>query len=231
MTRAQIRSLLHGHGIPADGPYLAYVLMHAELELLICSGGLDGKQQTYALVDERVGATLPLRGDAALAELTRRYFGSHGPASVKDFTWWASLTVGEARRGIELVGAELERTEVEGRTYWSAPARRQGRIDRPVAHLLQCFDEYIVGYPESRDVLDVRSLAGFRVGGRPKANHALFIDSQIVGFWGRTLTRRALTIELQLVRQLDDGEHRAIDAAVAAYGRFAGLPASWHGAS
>ena len=107
LTRAQIGSLLRGHGIPADGPYLAYVLMHAELELLICSGGLDGRQQTYALVDERVEPTAPLGRDEALAELTRRYFGSHGPATVKDFTWWASLTVGDARRGIELVETEL----------------------------------------------------------------------------------------------------------------------------
>ena len=126
--------------------------MHAELELVICSGGLDGRQQTYALLDEHVGPTQPLRPDDALAELTRRYFSSHGPATVRDFTWWASLTVGDARRGVELAGPELARTEVEGRTYWSSASPRRWRVGRPIAHLLPCYDEYVVGYSESRDV-------------------------------------------------------------------------------
>ena len=41
-------------GIQAAGPRLAYLLMHAELEELICSGPRRGKQQTYALLDDRV---------------------------------------------------------------------------------------------------------------------------------------------------------------------------------
>ena len=229
MTRAQIGSLLRGHGIPADGPYLAYVLMHAELELLICSGGLDGKQQTYALVDERVEQTPPLRGDDALAVLTRRYFRSHGPATVKDFTWWASLTAGDARRGIELVEAELERTEVDGRTYWSAPTRRRGRIERPVARLLPSYDEYIIGYSESRDVLDVGTLGGLRPGLRTRLDHLVLVDGQVVGSWRRLLTRGAMTIEAQPLRELDEPERRAVEAAVERYGRFVALPAGWSG--
>ena len=68
-----------------DGVRLAYLVMAAELAAVVVSGGLRGKQQTYALVDERVPPTPPLDADEALAELTRRYFVSHGPATVKDF--------------------------------------------------------------------------------------------------------------------------------------------------
>src|SRR5262249_30734041 len=53
LTRAQLAAMLSEHRVDATGPRLAYILMHAELELLICSGGLDGKQHTYALVESR----------------------------------------------------------------------------------------------------------------------------------------------------------------------------------
>jgi len=220
LTRAEIRALLRGHGIHADGQYLGYVLMHAELELVICSSGLDGKQQTYALLDERVGPTRPLRGDDALAELTRRYFSGHGPATAKDFAWWGSLTVGDARRGIELAGAALVLTEAEGRDYWSAPSSRRARVARPVAHLLPSYDEYVVGYSESRD------LAGLRPGGRARLEHLVLLDGQVVGSWRRTVTPRVMTIETKLVRELDEAERRALDETVERFGRYVARPVS-----
>jgi Winged helix DNA-binding domain len=194
--------------------------MHAELELLVCSGGLRGKQHTYALVDERVAPTPPLRGDDALAELTRRFFSSHGPATVRDFTWWASLTAGDARRGIELAGSELRGVEVDGRTYWSGAATRRGRTGRPVAHLLPCYDELVVGYSESRDVLDVRGLGRDRSGVRTRLEHLVLLDGQLAGYW-----RRTPAVETRLLRRLDPAERDAVDEAIARYERFAGLPA------
>jgi hypothetical protein len=55
-TRPELSSLLQEAGITRDGDAglrLAYIPMHAELECLICSGSLRGKQHTYALLAER----------------------------------------------------------------------------------------------------------------------------------------------------------------------------------
>ena len=54
MTRAELAVYLKRAKIPADGLKLAYLMMHAELEGVICSGPRRGKQFTYALLDERV---------------------------------------------------------------------------------------------------------------------------------------------------------------------------------
>ncbi len=89
LTRAEIAQAYKAAGINASGMRLAYFLMHAELDAIICSGGLRGKQFTYSWFDERVPATNTLDHDEALAELTRRYFTSHGPALVQDFAWWS----------------------------------------------------------------------------------------------------------------------------------------------
>src|SRR3546814_18635051 len=67
----------------------------------LCSGELRGKKHTYALLEERAPNARTLSRDDALAELTLRYFTSHGPATPKDFAWWASLTLAEIRRSEE----------------------------------------------------------------------------------------------------------------------------------
>src|SRR4029079_2478721 len=87
----------------------AYIAMHAELEGLICSGPLQGKQHTYALLDERVPPARPIARDEALAELAFRFFRSHGPSQARDLSWWSSLTLAESRRAIDLAGDRLAR--------------------------------------------------------------------------------------------------------------------------
>src|SRR5215212_4057677 len=112
LTRAQTSNLLVEKGIAASANETIPIFMRAELDLVIASGGLEGKLQTYALVDERAPKLDNFDRDWALAELTRRYFTSHGPATVPDFTWWSSLTAADTRRGIEINGSALERLDV-----------------------------------------------------------------------------------------------------------------------
>ena len=120
LTRKALGLALREHGIVADGPRLGYILMHAELTQLICSGPRDGNQHTYALLAERVPHTQSRSREEALGELVRRYFTSHGPAAVKDFAWWSSLAVADAKRGVEIAGHQLVQTAVSDRHYWSA---------------------------------------------------------------------------------------------------------------
>ena len=98
-SRTDLQLALTRAKVAASGPRLAHLLMHAELDGLICSGPRRERQFTYMLLDERVPSTKPLQRDVALAELTRRYFESHGPATVQDFSWWSGLSMRDATRG------------------------------------------------------------------------------------------------------------------------------------
>ena len=89
---------------------------------MICSGPRRGKQFTYALVEERAPRARVLPRDEALAELARRYFQSHGPATVHDFAWWSGLTVKDARAGAATVdGGLVLRRAARRSTAWRAP--------------------------------------------------------------------------------------------------------------
>ena len=119
LTRPELATILQQAGIAAqDTVRLSFIVMRAELDGLICNGANQGKQITYALLEERVPPVRPLTREEALAEITRRYFISHGPATIADFGWWSGLTAADARAGLKLVEDEIEHEVIDGQTFW-----------------------------------------------------------------------------------------------------------------
>src|SRR5688500_17522208 len=144
LTRIELSERLADAGMPMTGQRLAHLTMEAELEGVVCSGPRRGKKFTYALLAERAPDAPRLSRDEALAALTRRFFKSHGPATVRDFVWWSGLTTADARRGLEINTARRE--EIDGRIYWTiGPPPLAATRDHRV-HLLPIYDEYIVAY-------------------------------------------------------------------------------------
>src|SRR3954449_6955395 len=113
LTRAELGEVLDKAGIDPGGQRLPHLLMHAELEAVLCSGGLRGRQQTWALVDDRVPpAPAPFDRDAALRGLAVRYATGHGPVTERDFAWWSGLTLADVRKGLELGRPDLDALEI-----------------------------------------------------------------------------------------------------------------------
>ena len=224
LTRPQVQAEFAAAGIVASGPRLAYILMQAELDLLITSGGLAGRQQTYALLDEvaPVYGALAIEGDEALAELTRRYFTSRGPSTVADFTWWSSLTVAEARRGLAMVESELEQMNIDGLDYWSVGFDVSSAAPSPRAHFVQGLDEYFVGYQRTRAAADVAGLGLEPAGFVDGFFHAVVIDGQLVAAVRRVAQKDGVTFETRLLRPLSAGEEGEVMAAAARYAAFLG---------
>jgi hypothetical protein len=225
LTRRELEGVLAGDGISLKGFGMAYVLMQAELDCIICSGGLKGRQHTYALLDERVPPTPALTRDEALAELALRYFTSRGPATAKDLRFWCSLALADIHRGIEIAGARLEHQVIDGLSFWSAPGEAPPNPPSPRVHLLQGLDEYFVGYGESRSFCDQ---AGVRpsLADRAIYNGALILDSQLAGHWKRTLTKRSVAFTVALRTPFDAAQMQALRDAADRHGEFLGLPAS-----
>ena len=223
LTRTELAAALEQAGIiraSDDRLRLAYLVMHAELEGLICSGAMRGKQHTYALLDERVPPARMLDRDAALAELTRRYFTSHGPATVKDCAWWSGLAPSDVRRGLELNTSQLEMARVDGEQYWFGPDVGTTLKDSPIAHLLPAYDEYTIAYKDHKAILhpNYRELvvAAFGI--------VIVIDGQIVGAWKRVIEKHRVLLTLEPFRALGVAEQQALDLVVRRYQTFLGKP-------
>ena len=109
---------------------------------------------TFALLDEWAPKTRNLERAEALAELARRYFTGHGPATLHDFAWWSGLKISEARAAIEMTAAHLASETIEGKVYWMSPDQPARRTASPSVHLLPGFDEYMLGYQDRSAALD-----------------------------------------------------------------------------
>lgn len=107
-TRQDLRARLAGAGVRVEGQALVHILLLASLRGLVVRGPMIGGDQAYVLVRDWLGDPPPaVEREVALARLARRYLAAHGPADDRDLAKWAGITLGDARRGIGSIAAEL----------------------------------------------------------------------------------------------------------------------------
>lgn len=217
LTRAELGAHLSRAGLVVKGVRLALLTMHAELERVICSGPLRGKESTYALLAQRAANPKRLSRDEALAELTKRYFRSHGPATIRDFVWWAGLTVSDAKRGLEISKGWHE--EIGGFTYWTIGRRRASGTKPGLLHLLPIYDEYIVAYRDLEAVPRAKAAWGI-------LQQAIIAGGQVAGTWKTLVKGDERIVEVKTLKRLTSVESRALAKTAARYGRFLEMPVS-----
>ena len=195
---------------------LGLILVHAELDGLLCSGPRRNRQHTYMLLEERAGAARVFTPDEALAELTWRYFSSHGPALVADCVWWSSLPAREIRRGLELNKHRLDSEQIDGRVYWFHPSAEHETAD--AVHLLPNYDEYTVAYRHRDLYYDAeRNWTGNTRMDVPFTN-VILLDGQVAGRWRRVPGGQNL--EHTWTIEPGPSQQQALAAAEQRYQRF-----------
>ena len=258
-TRAELGQALAERCVVSERLGLAYIVMNAELEGVICSGPMRGAQHTYALLDERVqrsaasantlrasaNRTPPHGGGASggvlssasdddgggfqarcassarkrdAAELARRFFLGHGPASIQDLARWSSLTISQCRDALEAIRDRLDCVTVEGAELWFDPDVPRVGLS-PDALLLPLYDELTLSYP----------LINFpQANGHPHAPGAdLFVGSVIiaetnVGTWRRTVQGRKMIMEIALAPGVVARSRAQVEAAASKLASFVG---------
>jgi hypothetical protein len=223
LTRAELATVLQKAGVSTDGLRLGHLTAHAEIDGVICSGARRGKQHTYALLEERAPQARTLELDESLAELAKRYFRSHGPATIQDFVWWSGLPVYDARKGIELIKSQLECETIQEKTYWFG-STSSVRKPSAMVHLLPNYDEYTVGYTDRTPIFDAVHRDKLDPRGNILFQHAILIDGLIVGTWKRTVKKNEVVINLVLFTTLSGDQNQSLIAATQEYGKFLGLP-------
>jgi hypothetical protein len=229
-TRAELAEVFRAQ-VPAlaervDGRAVLLLMAHLEMHRLIISGRPRQGEHTYSGYTDRVGFRVDqdeFDREEAIARLALRYFSGHGPATVKDLAYWATLTLTDARRGLDAVRDRLDSFEHDGRTFWHAPGEPPTSQGEPAAHLLQLLDETYRGYQDSRWVLDARGVVPRQ---RESTIGMALVEAQLVAGMKRTVTPTGVTFELSPHRPLSAREVQVLDEAAARYGEFLGLPAT-----
>jgi len=221
LTRKELFAALEERGIATGGTRGNQILYRAALSGRICLGELRGKQTTYTLLEEWVPGGTMLEGDEALAELARRYFISHGPATLGDFAWWSSLLRPDARAALAMAAESLRSENIGGTTYWMD---REAPIDpSPSLHLLPAFDEYLVSYSDRTPALD-RIYFGRVATNNGIFNPSIVIGGRVVGTWKRTITAKAVIVTANPFEPMGRGDQHAFAEVAERFGTFLGMP-------
>jgi hypothetical protein len=217
LTRAELMTELEKEGIHTSELRSAHLMFHVELNGLVCSGAMRGKQITYALMDERVPMTKSLTRDEALAELAKRYFTSHGPATLPDFVWWSGLKVSDARAGLEMIKSNLVSEKIGEQTYW-LPNRFHSESPNSF-HLLPAFDEFMVSYKDRTASLptDHHSSA---ITGNGIFKPIVVVNGKVEGVWKRSIQKDKVGIETS--HFMNPFDQAALTTAIHQYARFLG---------
>jgi hypothetical protein len=214
LTRKEISvALAEAEGTPLDTWHLGQVMMHAELDLLVASGPMRGKQATYRLLPEQKAWD----ADEAVVHLARAYVRGHGPCRAEDVAWWGTLTKTAARAAVADAG--LTRHELAGLTLWA-----DGDLPEPApentVRLLSVYDELFC-----HDFKDWPALSRDGVPSRWLYAGIVAVDGLIAGAWSRTLKARTVEIAVELADEPTRRVWAAIEAEAARYGQFCGLEA------
>lgn len=218
-------SLLDGAGVETTGQRGIHILRHLSLEGVLCPATVAGGKQTFALFDARVPDAGTMDREDALAELARRYFGSHGPATFKDFVWWSGLTVADAGAGVEGAGTRLVRVGAGETTYLMAAGSPPSGEPASAVHLLPGFDEYVLGYADRGIALDAVASRRIIPGGNGVFRPAITVDGHVVGAWRPGSATRASAV-VDLFTGLDAAASSSLAEALRSYDAFARGPAS-----
>lgn len=139
-------------GMEMEDQRLSYHIRLAEYAGLLCSGDLTPLKRTCALVADKLPKANPLPREEALALLARKYFRSHGPATLEDFAWWSGLGLNDCRSGMAAIGEELSEERWKGFDFFVHRDGRTRGFRSGCVHYLPAYDEYLIGY-KSRSVV------------------------------------------------------------------------------
>ena len=179
------------------------IMMYAELEGLVCNGKMRGKQMTYALLEEKVPKTsAKLTKEEGLAKLAKRYFESHGPATVSDFSWWSGFSATICKTVINSIESELNSVEINNQTYYFGTDYSDENNFPESVHFLPAFDEMLISYKtrEASILLEHQSKA-FTANGIFKP--VILENSKVIGTWKRTTKKDHTKIETQFFNETE----------------------------
>jgi hypothetical protein len=191
---------------------------------LICSGPLKNKKQSYGLLDERVPYKKDFTRDESLAELAKRYFTSHGPATIADFAWWSGLSLKDARQALEFVKSGLLSETIDSKEYWFAAIVADTKQRHINIHLLPAYDEFLISYKDRSASLTL-TINKNVISSNGIFRPVILIDGQVSGIWKCSRKNESIIIDIQYFQKNDKLVKNLTEKVAKRFGAFFGKEA------
>ncbi len=219
LSREELIVELEKANIVIDSSRAYHLLMHAELDGVICSGEIRNDKQTYALLSDRAPRIKTLSRDEALSQLALTYFTSHAPATLQDFVWWSGLSVTESKHALEMVKSKFVSEIIGKQTYWFTDSFSTFLSENHSAYLLPAFDEFLISYKDRTASLpsDNHNKAVFSNG---IFKPIIVMNSRVIGIWRRIIKRDKIIIVVEPFQLLNKSTKNLIGEAAVPFENF-----------
>ena len=219
LPKRAIAEELTSLGLLPDDRLLTSLLVWSEIEGLLCSGVMQGREATWALLSERVPTIRSLTPDEALKQLAVKYFRSHSPASLEDFAWWSGLSKTQCRKALTLIANEVEEIKVEEETMYLYHNTPDCSDYAGMVLLLPPYDEYLIGYKSRWVALEKKHTA------KAHNNFGIFKpvilhEGRVVGNWKASIDKQAANLTIDFFAEKSKIGKRNLQGAVNQFVEF-----------
>jgi hypothetical protein len=219
VERDEILNKLIDSKIVENNLQVNHLLTLSEQDGIICSGPEIKNKQTYALLEKRVPWKNIITRDEAICKLTKKYFQSHGPATLQDFVWWAGINNTEAKKGIEMNRSLLLSENIEGNTYYFYSFTDNQSIDKDLSYLLPAFDEFIISYKEREMIIRDHNYSKL-ISSNGIFRPVILSDMKAVGTWKRIVSKGKTDIEISVFDKIKKSFIPGLKEATSSYLSF-----------
>jgi hypothetical protein len=224
LTRDELIALMNKSKIATNDSRASHIFLAAELDGLICSGKSKNNKLTYALLSERVPHPEKISREEALYKLANKYFKSHGPATVADFSWWSGLPLTEAKKAAEMCKTKLAVEKINSTEYLFSPGL-EPPTKKQSAFLLPAFDEFIISYKDRSAIIPNN------VSKKIISNNGIFwptilLNGKIAGLWSRANDKKGMIIKANFFENPTGKIAQLLKQALTSYNHFTGKKAS-----
>lgn len=234
LTRTEARERVAAAGVDLDTQTGMHIVLSAVVSGIACLGPDRGSATCLVRREDWLGKPKAFDRDAALAELARRYVRAFGPATDRDFAYWAGLPLRDVRAGLESISREIEEVRV-GKETMLTPRKRASRLPAEgQIRMLGNFDTYLLGWKDRDFAVGGEHSEHVKEGGGGWIRPVIVRDGIVVGGWRSSRKGGRIEISLNLAPALRRELADAIDAEVADIARFEGMdvrlneqPGSW----
>ena len=218
LTRKEIMGALEKKGIKTNDLRASHIMFRAETDLVVCNGIKKDKQFTYALLDERIASSKKIAREQALAQLAQRYFLSHGPATLQDFSWWSGLSITDAKNGLELIQSNLISEKYKDITLWFSNNQVNTKPYTGRLFFLPFYDEFLISYKSRYISMDPEfSSRTFTSNGI--FNPIIVHNAKVIGTW-KPRFKRDILIKEYFFASPTENQKRLAAKAAKEFGKF-----------
>lgn len=174
----------------------------------LVQAGMEGRQPTFALLEQWVPRSRSVADDEGLATMVERYVRGHGPVGEKDVAGWYGGTLRAVRAALADLGDAVVVEDGLLVHRDAEPAADPGSVI-----LLPAFDEYLLGHKDRSGVLPAEHAARIVPGANGVFQGTVLVDGVVAATWRRS----GEEVEVSPFGDLPD-----LGPALAAYAGFLG---------